>query len=112
MENKHRSAQFTSEAFTNRPGKESTLISMDGRVRALDNVFVERLWRTAKYEEVYLKDYADPPDAVSHLRAYFTFYNGLPGVELPDPGSRISKADVRPKQRKGCRFAATLLDEF
>ena len=48
---------------------------MDGRGRALDNVFVERLWRTVKYEDVYLKDYTDPPDAVRNLRPYFLFYN-------------------------------------
>ena len=49
---------------------------MDGRGRALDNVFVERLWRTVKYEDVYLKDYSDPPDAVRNLGPYFSFYNG------------------------------------
>jgi putative transposase len=48
---------------------------MDGRGRALDNVFVERLWRSVKYEDVYLKDDSDPPDAVRNLGLYFTFYN-------------------------------------
>ena len=47
---------------------------MDGRGRALDNVFIERLWRTVKYEEVYLKDYHDGWEAESSLRAYFDFY--------------------------------------
>jgi hypothetical protein len=51
-------------------------ISMDGRGRALDNVFVERLWWTVEYEEVYLKDYAGVPAAVTGLGAYFNFYNG------------------------------------
>jgi putative transposase len=74
--NTDQGAQFTSEAFTSLLEKQGILISMDGRGRALDNVFVERLWRTVKYEEVYLKDYADPPDAVSNLGPYFTFYNG------------------------------------
>jgi putative transposase len=74
--NTDQGSQFTSEAFTGRLSAESILISMDGRGRALDNVFVERLWRTVKYEDVYLKDYSDPPDAVRNLGLYFRFYNG------------------------------------
>ena len=50
-------------------------ISMDGRGRPLDNVFVERLWRSVKYEEVYLKDYASVSDARAGLDGYFAFYN-------------------------------------
>lgn len=50
-------------------------ISMDGRGRALDNVFVKRLWRSVKYEETYLKDYATVPLARTNLDAYFGFYN-------------------------------------
>lgn len=50
-------------------------ISMDGKGRALDNIFTERLWRTVKYEEVYLKDYASPREARSGLSAYLDFYN-------------------------------------
>ena len=49
---------------------------MDGRGRALDNVFVERLWRTVKYEEVYLKDYGTPREAMRGLEAFFQLYNG------------------------------------
>jgi len=74
--NTDQGAQFTSDAFTTRLEAQNILISMDGRGRALDNVFVERLWRTVKYEDVYLKDYSDPPDALHNLRAYFSFYNG------------------------------------
>jgi putative transposase len=48
---------------------------MDGKGRALDNIFTERLWRTVKYEEVYLKDYASPPEARSGIGAYLAFYN-------------------------------------
>ena len=73
--NTDQGSQFTSEAFTSRLQAENILISMDGRGRALDNVFVERLWRTVKYEDVYLKDYTDPPDAVRNLGLYFRFYN-------------------------------------
>jgi len=50
-------------------------ISMDGRGRALDNVFVERLWRTVKYEEVYLKDYETPREAMQGLATFFVRYN-------------------------------------
>ena len=74
--NTDQGAQFTSDPFTSRLEAENILISMDGRGRALDNVFVERLWRTVKYEDVYLKDYSDPPAAVRNLGSYFTFYNG------------------------------------
>jgi putative transposase len=70
-----RGAQFTSEVFTNRLEKQDITISMDGRGRAIDNIFIERLWRTVKYEEVYLKDYVDVLEAVSNLKSYFTFYN-------------------------------------
>lgn len=50
-------------------------MSMDGKGRALDNIFTERLWRTAKYEEVYLHDYSSPKEARYQLRDYFQFYN-------------------------------------
>ena len=48
---------------------------MDGRGRALDNVFVERLWRTVKYEEIYLKDYGTPREAIQGLKQFFQLYN-------------------------------------
>jgi putative transposase len=73
--NTDQGAQFTSAAFTGRLEAAGVQISMDGRGRALDNVFVERLWRSVKYEEVYLKDYAGFTDAVRNLAAYFRFYN-------------------------------------
>jgi putative transposase len=73
--NSDQGAQFTSEAFTERLVAAGVRISMDGRGRALDNVFVERLWRSVKYEEVYLNDYATVPAAVAGLGTYFTFYN-------------------------------------
>jgi putative transposase len=57
--NSDQGAQFTAAAFTGRLESAGVAISMDGRGRALDNVFVERLWRSVKYEEVYLKDYGD-----------------------------------------------------
>jgi putative transposase len=73
--NTDQGAQFTGEAFTGRLVGAGIRISMDGRGRALDNVFVERLWRSVKYEEVYLRDYTDGADAWRGLDRYFTFYN-------------------------------------
>ncbi|NDH94787.1 MAG: IS3 family transposase [Planctomycetia bacterium] len=72
--NTDQGAQFTATAFTSRLKKRGVAISMDGRGRALDNVFVERLWRTVKYEEVYLRDYADGWQAKKSLGRYFNFY--------------------------------------
>lgn len=72
--NSDQGAQFTAAAFTGRLQQCGVAISMDGRGRALDNVFVERLWRSVKYEEVYLRDYADGWEAESSLAAYFRFY--------------------------------------
>ena len=66
--------QFTATAFTSRLEKSGVAISMDSRGRALDNVFVERLWRTVKYEEVYLRDYSDGWQAKKSLGRYFDFY--------------------------------------
>ena len=74
--NSDQGSQFTSEAFTERLLQDRIQISMDGRGRALDNIFVERLWRSVKYEEVYLKDYQSVIEAIQGLRAYFEFYNG------------------------------------
>ena len=74
--NSDQGAQFTSVDFTRRLTQAGIRISMDGRGRALDNVFVERLWRSVKYEEVYLKDYGTPREAIQGLEAYFAFYNG------------------------------------
>ncbi|MBN2392408.1 MAG: transposase, partial [Anaerolineae bacterium] len=67
--------QFTAQAFTARLEQAQIRVSMDGRGRALDNVFIERLWRTVKYEEVYLHDYATIPDLEESLERYFQFYN-------------------------------------
>lgn len=72
--NTDQGAQFTASSFTGRLEAAGVAISMDGRGRALDNVFVERLWRSVKYEEVYLKDYADGWQAEDSLRSYFRFY--------------------------------------
>jgi len=73
--NTDQGVQFTSEAFTSRLHEHGIAISMDGRGRALDNVFVERLWRTVKQEHVYLHDYATVWEAEEGLAAYFRFYD-------------------------------------
>ena len=73
--NTDQGAQFTSEGFTGLLADHGVAISMDGRGRWLDNVFIERLWRSVKYEEVYLKAYESIPEARRELAAYFNFYN-------------------------------------
>ena len=73
--NTDQGSQFTSSTFTGRLEQRGIAISMDGRGRALDNVFIERLWRSVKYEEVYLKSYSSVAECKAGLTAYFTFYN-------------------------------------
>jgi putative transposase len=73
--NTDQGTQFTSIDFTDRLEKENIRISMDGRGRFIDNIFVERLWRSVKYEEVYLHDYKTVSDARKGLSRYFLFYN-------------------------------------
>jgi len=73
--NTDQGSQFTSEAFTGVLLAHGIRISMDGKGRALDNVFVERLWRSVKYEDVYLKGYETMQDAKAGLREYLRFYN-------------------------------------
>lgn len=67
--------QFTSEAFTSYLENKQIAISQDGRGRVFDNIFVERLWRSVKYEEVYLKEYRTVSVALQSLGQYFDFYN-------------------------------------
>ena len=74
--NTDQGAQFTSKAFTGKLEGAGIKISMDGRGRVFDNIFVERLWRSVKYEEVYIKDYRGVREAVASLGSYFEFYNG------------------------------------
>jgi putative transposase len=73
--NTDQGSQFTSDSFTGLLQHHRITISMDGRGRALDNIFVERLWRTVKYEEIYLKKYDSLPDLLIGLTSYFQFYN-------------------------------------
>lgn len=73
--NSDQGSHFTSPQYTSVLLAAGVRISMDGRGRALDNIFTERLWRTVKYEEVYLHDYATPREARTGLGTYFAFYN-------------------------------------
>jgi putative transposase len=73
--NTDQGAQFTNPEFTGFLESRGIRISMDGRGRVYDNIFVERLWRTVKYEEVYLHEYRTVAEARAHLAAYFRFYN-------------------------------------
>ena len=73
--NTDQGAQFTGEAFTGLLEQHGVRVSMDGKGRYSDNLFIERLWRTVKYEEVYLKAYQDGRDARIGLGSYFSFYN-------------------------------------
>ena len=73
--NSDQGSQFTSAAFTDVLKREEVDISMDGRGRAFDNIFVERLWRNVKHEDVYLKGYANMAELMVGLAQYFAFYN-------------------------------------
>jgi putative transposase len=73
--NTDQGVQFTAEAWTSRLERAGVAVSMDGKGRCLDNVFVERLWRSVKYEDIYLKGYEAVPPLQAGLRAYWAFYN-------------------------------------
>lgn len=73
--NTDQGAQFTSERFTSRLQEANIRISMDGRGRWVDNIFIERLWRSLKYEEVYLRAYETVAEARRRIGAWFEFYN-------------------------------------
>ena len=94
--NTDQGSQFTSDEFTSVLLKNAIRISMDGRGRALDNIFVERLWRSLKYECVYLNDYENVPDLMEGLRWWLAFYNEeRPHMSLPGniPRVRHEKTD-------------------
>jgi putative transposase len=104
--NSDQGSQFTSLAFAGVLKREGIAISMDGRGRALDNIFVERLWRSVKHEDVYLKGYATLGELRLGLTAYFAFYNGeRPHQSL---GNRTPLAVYRSGQGGG----AMIVDKF
>lgn len=97
--NTDQGCQFTSAAFTQPLLERGVKLSMDGRGRALDNVFVERLWRTVKYDEVYLKCYTSQVDAYTNLKTFFTFYNdhrphSIYGMANPKTPMEVYKRDL------------------
>lgn len=73
--NSDQGSQFTSNEFINRLEREDVKISMDGRGRVFDNIMVERLWRSVKYEEVYVRNYQHAREAYKSIGEYFRFYN-------------------------------------
>ena len=73
--NTDQGCQFTSEAFTDRLKTAEVAISMDGRGRVIDNIFVERLWRSLKYECIYLHEFAEVPALLEGLSNYFDYFN-------------------------------------
>jgi len=104
--NSDQGSQFTSAAFTGVLEREGIVISMDGRGRVFDNIFVERLWRNVKYEDVYLKGYATMGELMVGLAEYFTFYN----TERPHQ----SLGDLTPDAvyRAGIGGGALIVDKF
>ena len=75
ISNTDQGSQFTSDDYIGKLEKAEVRISMDGKGRFLDNIFVERLWRTVKYEDIFIHDYETLSDARVGLRRYFPFYN-------------------------------------
>lgn len=73
--NTDQGAQFTANSFTTSLQDARVRISMDGRGRVLDNIFIERLWRTVKYEDIFLREYTTVPALADGLQSYFGFYN-------------------------------------
>jgi len=104
--NSDQGSQFTSAAFTDVLKREGIVISMDGRGRAFDNIFVERLWRNVKYEDVYLNGYANMGELLVGLTKYFAFYNG----ERPHQALGDRTPDV--VYRTGVGGGALILDKF
>ena len=75
ISNTDQGAQFTGNDFTGVLKKNNIRISMDGKGRAMDNIFIERLWRSVKYEEIYLHEYKNVKELITALKTYFEFYN-------------------------------------
>ncbi len=98
--NSDQGSQFTSEKFTGELAGRQIAISMDGRGRCMDNIFVERLWRSLKYEEVYLKDYASVAEARARHRALLPVLQPralAPEPRLPDAGGDLLGASMKPE---------------
>ena len=101
--NTDQGSQFTSREYTGRLEAAGVAVSRDGRGRALDNVFVERLWRSVKYEDIYIKDYERVPELESGLTAYFRFYDEERPHQSLDyrTPAEVYRAGARPGDRRG-----------
>src|SRR5207244_4571836 len=109
--NTDQGSQFTSAAFTGTLAAAGVTISMDGRGRWIDNVFIERLWRSLKYEDIYLKGYADGGEAKAGIAAWIAFYNiGRPHQALGNrtPMTVWREGDHWHARRHGCGYDAAL----
>jgi putative transposase len=108
--NTDQGSQFTDDDFTGVLRAHGVAISMDGRGRFADNIFVERLWRSLKYEEVYLKAYESVAEARQGIAAYFEFYNERLHQALADRALRRVSTKRRdlPVRREGKRARPTL----
>ncbi len=104
--NTDQGCQFTSDAFTGMLKAHGIVISMDGRGRALDNIFVERLWRSVKHEDIYLKGYALMPELLLGLTQYFEFYN----AERPHQSLGYNTPDDIYRSASG--GGATIVDKY
>lgn len=98
--------QFTSEAFTGVLKSEGVSISMDGRGRAYDNIFVERVWRSVKHEDVYLNDYASMGELLIGLTKYFSFYS------TERPHQAFAKKTPKTVYQSGKGGGAVIVDKF
>jgi putative transposase len=106
MMNTDQGAQYTSHNWVNRLLDQDVKVSMDGRGRALDNIFTERLWRTVKHEDIYLRDYGRMPQLQAGLTEYFEFYN----TERPHQSlSNLTPAEV---YYSGVGGGAKIVDRF
>jgi putative transposase len=104
--NSDQGTQFTSEAFTGVLKREEITISMDGRGRAYDNIFVERLWRSVKHEDVYLNGYATMGELLIGLTKYFSFYN------TERPHQALANKTPQQVHQSGEGGGAVIVDRF
>lgn len=104
--NSDQGSQFTSEVFTTVLKQHQVTISMDGRGRAFDNIFVERLWRNVKHEDVYLNGYANMGELMLGLAAYMTFFNA------ERPHQSLGYATPDEAYRTGVGGGAMILDKY
>ena len=119
--NTDQGVQFTSRAFTGSLEARGIAISMDGRGRALDNVFVERLWRSVKYEEIYLREYRTMAALAAGLEAYFWFYcherphqslgNRTPAAVYALAANRVSRSEVIPESLNSQHLSGSLAQQ-